>query len=108
MRKRRRIMCDENERLSRRSFVKESVAAAATLATAGMSAHSYGQILGANDRLRLGGIGAGDRGRTRLAAAQQLGAEIVALADVNKGMLDRAQVALGKPVGKTYVDYTDL
>jgi predicted dehydrogenase len=102
------MMCDEKERLSRRSFVKESVVMAATLATAGMSARSYGQILGANDRLRLGGIGAGDRGRTRLAAAQQLGAEIVALADVNKGMLDRAQVALGKPVGKTYVDYTDL
>src|SRR5438045_160456 len=99
----------DNEEKGRRSFIKKSItAAAATLATTGMSAKSYSQIVGANDRVRLGGIGSGDRGRTRLAAAQQLGAEIVALADVNKGMLDRAQKALGKPVEKTYVDYFDL
>src|ERR1051325_1618945 len=96
----------DKERVNRRRFIQSI--AATTLATAGMSARSYGRIVGANDRLRLGGIGAGDRGRTRLAAAQQLGAEIVALADVNKGMLDRAQKALGRPVEKTYVDYADL
>src|SRR5437899_3063257 len=101
-------MRDEEQTISRRNFVKGSVTAAATLVTPAVSARSYGQILGANDRIRLGGIGPGDRGRGRLAAAQQLGAQIVALADVNKGMLERAQKVSGGPVEKTYVDYLDL
>lgn len=87
--------------LDRREFMKGAAATAITAA-------SYQRIVGANDRIRLGGIGPGDRGATRLAAAQKLGAEIVALADVNKGMLDRALKALGQPVDKTYVDYQDL
>ncbi|MCI0393221.1 MAG: Gfo/Idh/MocA family oxidoreductase [Acidobacteria bacterium] len=92
--------------LDRREFVKQSIAT--TLATTGMSATSYSRIIGANDRIRLGGIGPGDRGKGRLAAARKLGAEIVALADVNKGMLARAQQALSAPVAKTYGDYQDL
>jgi len=101
-------MSDERQAITRRNFVKTGVTAAATLATTSVTATSYGRILGANDRLRLGGIGPGDRGAGRLATAQQLGAQIVALADVNKGMLERAQKILGNPVEKTYVDYTDL
>jgi predicted dehydrogenase len=52
-------------------------------------------ILGANERIRMGGIGAGDRGTDRLRAAQRLGAEIVALCDVNQLMLDHAREVLG-------------
>ncbi len=89
------------ENTDRRDFLK---GAAATLITAA----SYQRIIGANDRIRLGGIGPGDRGAGRLAAAQKLGAEIVALADVNKGMIDRAQKILATPVDKTYGDYNDL
>ena len=88
---------------SRRNFIQGAV-----LATAGMSAASYVRVIGANERIRLGGIGPGDRGSGRVATAQKLGADIVALADVNKAMLDMAQKALGKPVEKTYVDYHDL
>src|SRR5581483_587966 len=58
--------------------------------------------------IRLGGIGPGDRGSGRVTTAQKLGAEIVALADVNKGMLEMAQKKLAAPVEKTYVDYNDL
>jgi predicted dehydrogenase len=73
-----------------------------------LTALSYQRIMGANDRIRLGGIGPGDRGAGRLVAARKLGAEIVAMADVNQGMLARATRALGGPVEKTYVDYHDL
>ena len=99
-------MNDKGRDLNRRKFLQNSLAT--TIATAGMTTTSYAKILGANDRIRLGGIGPGDRGAGRLTAAQKLGAEIVALADVNKGMLDRAQKLFESPVDKTYVDYKDL
>ncbi len=95
-------------KIARRDFIKQTALTATTLATAGMTAHSYARIIGANDRLRIGGIGPGDRGIGRLATAQKLGADIVALADVNKGMLDLAQKKLNVPVDKTYVDYHEL
>ncbi|MFN7926391.1 MAG: Gfo/Idh/MocA family oxidoreductase [Blastocatellia bacterium] len=91
--------------INRRHFIQLT---ASTLATTGMTAYSYGRIIGANDRIRLGGIGPGDRGSGRLTAAQKLGADIVALADVNKGFLDQMQRKLATPVEKTYVDYHDL
>lgn len=90
-----------SEHIDRREFMKGAAATAIT-------ATSYQRIIGANDRIRLGGIGPGDRGASRVVAAQKLGAEIVALADVNKGMLERALKALGRPVDKTYVDYQEL
>jgi predicted dehydrogenase len=93
----------DNSNLTRRNFIQ-----GATLATAGMSATSYARVIGANDRLRIGGIGPGDRGAGRIQAAQKLGADIVALADVNKAMLEQAQKGLTAPVEKTYVDYQDL
>ncbi|MBK9313918.1 MAG: Gfo/Idh/MocA family oxidoreductase [Acidobacteria bacterium] len=94
--------------ISRRDFGKQAAAATLITSTAGMTASAYDRIIGSNDRIRLGGIGPGDRGAGRLAAARKLGAEIVALADVNKGMLDRALKMIGQPVEKTYVDYKDL
>lgn len=96
---------NKKKSVDRRDFV---LLTGAALGSAGIAAKSYGRIIGANDRLRLGGIGPGDRGATRLVTAQKLGAEIVALCDVNRGMLDLAQKALGTPVEKTYVDYQEL
>src|SRR5262245_49995304 len=92
--------------MDRRNFIKQTIAT--TLTTSAMSAASYGRIIGANDRIRLGGIGPGDRGSGRVSTAQKLGAEIVALCDVNKGLLALAQKRLTAPVEKTYVDYNDL
>jgi predicted dehydrogenase len=89
-------------KLARRAFLQT-----AGLAVAGMSARSYARIIGANERIRLGGIGPGDRGHGRLLTAQRLGADIVALADVNKGMMAFALSKIGQ-VEKTYVDYNEL
>src|SRR6188508_1666009 len=91
--------------IDRRDFVR---LAGAGVTAASLSARSYSRILGANARIRLAGIGPGDRGAGRLATAQKLGADIVALCDVNKGMLDLAQKALTTPVEKTYVAYEEL
>jgi predicted dehydrogenase len=99
-------MNDQSAQSNRREFLKQTVAA--TITTAGMTAHSYARIVGANERLRLGGIGPGDRGSGRVATAQKLGADIVALADVNQGLLALAQKRLAAPIEKTYVDYNDL
>ncbi len=48
---------------SRRNFIKQSSLAAAGVyvGTLGMSAKSYGRILGANDRVRVGVVGFSDR-----------------------------------------------
>jgi predicted dehydrogenase len=94
------------DKVDRREFVKQTTITA--LAAVGMTASSYARVIGSNDRIRLGGIGPGDRGAGRLAAAQKLGADIVTLADVNKGMLEMAQKKLAAPVEKTYIDYNDM
>ncbi len=50
----------ENTRneIDRRTFVKQ---AGGAMLAAGMSAQSYARVLGANDRIRLGQLGCGDR-----------------------------------------------
>ena len=67
----------------RRTFVKQ--AAGAVLA-AGMDARSYARVLGANDRIRLGQLGCGDRSQghvhmTQL-AAKKVPVETVAVCDL--------------------------
>jgi predicted dehydrogenase len=89
---------------TRRRFFKHSAKAAAAAAMTSFSGRS---ILGANDRIRIAGIGCGDRGTDRLAMAQRLGAEIVALADVNDAMLDRCEKSLGVKV-RRFRNYPDL
>jgi len=90
---------------TRREFLAAAGAAAATA----MSARSYARVLGANDRIRIGVIGPGQRGSNRMSTARQLGAEIVALADANKALMALAKGGL-KDSGEvaTYADYTEL
>ncbi len=90
---------------TRREFVKNT--ATAGLGIAAMSQIAPSSVLGANDRLRIGGIGTGDRGTDRLRTAKRLGCEIVALSDVNEAMLDRCDERLDQKT-KRYVDYGDL
>lgn len=89
---------------SRREFILTAGAAAATA----MTARSYARTLGANDRIRLGVVGPGQRGTNRFQTAEKLGAEIVAMADANKGLMEEA---VGKVKGAkpdTYADYHEL
>ncbi len=72
---------------TRRDFVKLSTAAFAVAAT--QSARSYAKIVGANDRVRVGVVGCGDRMRggdipAFLVSAKELNFQIVAVSDIWK------------------------
>jgi predicted dehydrogenase len=74
---------------TRRDFIKKSaIAAAGTyMGTMGMSAKSYGNIIGANDRVRVGVVGFSDRFKDTLFPCflnhyKELNFDIVALSDL--------------------------
>lgn len=74
---------------SRRKFIKQSaIAAAGTyLGTMGMTAKSYGNIIGANDRVRVGAVGFSDRFKNSLLPSflnhhKELNFDIVAVSDL--------------------------
>jgi len=76
--------------ITRRGFIR--TAALSTAATA-MTAKSYSQITGANDRVRVGLIGFGLIGRFHMAAIQEHpDARITAVCDVHRGRKWRAAI----------------
>ncbi len=80
---------------NRRRFLGAAIATAA----------SYGRILGANDRIRVGGIGTGSRGQYLLSNVAQIeGAEIVALCDVYEPHRLRAKTRYA-PAASDTVDH---
>jgi predicted dehydrogenase len=79
-----------NKQIERRDFIKQ--AAATTAAGMTFTASSYGRILGANDRVRLGIIGPGARGQeTMKYFLEAPNAEFVAAADVYTRRLDEVK-----------------
>ena len=89
---------------TRRSFLATSAVSAGAFAVHQFTPQS---VLGANDALRIGGIGVGDRGSGRIRTAKRLGAKIVALADVNQAMLERCDNGIEQK-SQHYVDHNDL
>jgi predicted dehydrogenase len=90
---------------TRRDFVKQASATAAI----GLSlpASSYGKVLGANDRVRLGIIGPGGRGQELMRAFIKVpNAEFVAAADVNTRRHDEAKKIA--PGIQTFTDHRKL
>src|SRR5664279_3298108 len=67
----------------RRTFVKN---AGGAMLAAGMTAKSYARVLGANDRIRLGQLGCGDRSQGHVhmvaLASKQMPVETVAVCDL--------------------------
>ncbi len=85
---------------NRRRFVGTAVAAAAM---------SYNRVLGANDRLRLGLIGCGDRGRYDMGNFVKSGnVDVVALCDIWGDNIDRARKVAGGADIKTFSDHRKL
>ncbi len=73
--------------LSRRSFLKQT---ALTTAAVGFSAHSWSQVKGANEDIRIGVIGFHGRGESHIDAFKKMkGVRLTALCDVDKGVLRR-------------------
>ena len=59
---------------------------------AALTAASYARVLGANDRINLGLIGSGERGRYVMSAFQkQKGVEVTAVCDIYAEMIDKAK-----------------
>jgi predicted dehydrogenase len=81
---------------SRRRFLKQSFAglagaAAAAPAAGSASARSQSRVAGANRRIRVGLIGCGGMGTSDLRQALRLGAQVVALCDVDDDQSARAR-----------------
>jgi len=90
---------------TRREFVGKLLAGAAALAVSETVAPSH--VLGANDRVRIGLIGAGGRGKEILKAALSCpNTEAVAVADVYSRRLE--EVKKLAPQAKTYQDFRRL
>ncbi|MFB3153644.1 MAG: Gfo/Idh/MocA family protein, partial [Candidatus Acidiferrales bacterium] len=100
----------KDRKLTRRKFVerlgKGAVAAGTLLGAAPWA--SQAQAPAASNRVRLGLIGFGIRGRQLLSAIQRVrGAEVVAVADLYDGYLERARELTGEGV-ETTRDYRRL
>jgi predicted dehydrogenase len=92
--------------LSRRRFIKQSAKASAGMYIAGMglSAKSYANILGANDRVRMGVVGFSDRFRQTLFPCflnhyKELNFDIVAVSDIWKLRREEGQDFLKGKLG---------
>jgi predicted dehydrogenase len=100
-----------NQRLNRREFVKAAIAGAAVSAV-GASGTARGAILGANDRINIGVIGVGGRGRNLLEWAIKTGqmpdtqAEVVAVADVYTKRMRKAKEF--SACGGGFLDYREI
>ncbi|MEX0939044.1 MAG: Gfo/Idh/MocA family oxidoreductase [Pirellulales bacterium] len=97
----------QSDAVSRRTFLGATGAVAATTA---MSAASYARVIGANDRIRVGFVGAGGMGTAHLAAISKLkgpsNLEPVAVADCWKTRADQGAQRVG--AGQSLTDYRKL
>jgi predicted dehydrogenase len=91
---------------SRRSFIKKTVLASTAVyaGSLGFTAKSYGKIIGANSRVRIGVVGFSDRFRTSLFPAfldhyKQLNFDIVAVSDIWKLRREEGQSFLKEKLG---------
>jgi predicted dehydrogenase len=92
--------------VSRRVFIKTTAIAAAGAA---LPARSWGQVLGANDDLRLAVIGLNGRGKAHLSSLARItGVRVVALCDVDTAVLDRVKPTVNAGSVKTYTDIRKL
>jgi predicted dehydrogenase len=93
---------------SRRTFIKQSaiVAAGVYTGTLGMSAKSYGRIIGANDRVQVGLVGFSDRFRTSLFPPflkfhKEMNFDIVAVSDLWNYRREQGQAFIKAKMGQT-------
>ena len=91
---------------TRRTFIKQSAQAAAGtyIATMGFSAKSYGRIIGANDRVRVGVVGFSDRHRSShippfMKYYKEMNFDIVSVSDLWKKRREEGQAFLKDKMG---------
>ena len=90
---------------TRRTFIKQALGSSAAIAASGL--YPYSRVLGANDRIRIGLIGGGDRGQEIFNAAIKCPkVEAVAVADVYTRRLDEVKAIV--PSIHTFKDFRQL
>jgi len=90
---------------TRRVFIRQALSSSAAMAAAGL--FPLNRVLGANDRIRIGLIGGGDRGQEIFHAAIACpNVEAVAVADVYTRRLDEVKAIV--PSIHTYKDFRQL
>ena len=93
--------------VSRRGFLSTTGALGAAAATTSLTAKSYGRVIGANDRIRVGFIGVGGMGSGHVGAIASLreknNLEAIAVADCWKTRADAAAEKIG--ASHSFVDY---
>lgn len=93
--------------LGRRKFLKRSSALGLGALAAPAVFASAGQVLGANDKIRMGIIGSGGRGRNVMKTHMGLGAEFIGVCDIFKKSLYDGLKAAGEKA-QSYHDYRKL
>lgn len=95
---------------SRRTFISAAGAAGAIAATTTWTAKSYANIVGANDRIRIGFIGAGGMGSSHLNAIKSLteknNLEPIAVADCWRTRADQGAKIVG--ANQSFQDYREV
>lgn len=89
---------------NRRNFLKTTAATAAYVGALGFSARSYGRIIGANDRVRVGVVGFSDRFKATLmpcfhGQAKEMNFDMVAVSDLWSIRRDEGKETLEKVFG---------
>lgn len=96
-----------SEEIKRRDFMKRAPVqfiGAVSIAASGLSTSN---VLGANDRVRLGVIGCGRQGRDNMQNFMRHGVEVAAVCDVYQPNLDKGLEAAGGKA-KTYKDFRQV
>ena len=89
---------------TRRNFIKKAAAGTAMLSFGGVlegfSAKSYSNIIGANDKIRMGAIGVNSRGMALASNfAKQNNCEVTRVCDVDSRAIDKCSAAIQKIAG---------
>ncbi len=95
------------EKVNRRDFLKKSAGGAVAAA---LTARSFSQAMGANDKIGVGFIGCGGRGNAHISFVKQLAkagepVQIVAVSDLYRRRLD---AAIRNTSTKGYIDHREL
>src|SRR5215218_4574507 len=96
-----------NQAESRETMSEPVLARRAFMSATAMTALSYSRVLGANDRLRLGAIGVGERGRNDMSKFQKNPTvDVAAVCDIYADQIDKAKSMA--PQAQTHKDHRKL
>ena len=97
-----------DKKQSRRDFIKQSAAVTAGLYGA-LSAKSYANIMGANDRIHFAAVGVHGRGKALIKSAATVNnSAMAAICDVDRREFDIAGKVVQESFGRAPANYTDF